>query len=44
MDSPNLREREKRFKQLGERLKRSRGSYEKSKELDQKLFGENYEL
>ena len=37
-------ERKKRFDQLAGRLKRNKASYEKTKTLDQKLFGENYEI
>jgi SNF2 family DNA or RNA helicase len=37
-------ERKKRFDQLATRLKRNKASYEKTKTLDEKLFGENYEL
>lgn len=37
-------ERKKEFGQLAARLKRSKSSYEKTKVLDEKLFGENYEL
>jgi len=37
-------ERKKSFDQLAGRIKRSKTSYEKTRELDEKLFGENYEL
>ncbi len=37
-------ERKKRFDQLATRLKRNKASYEKTKTLDEKLFGENYEI
>jgi len=37
-------EKEKSFNQLAGRLSRSKKGYEKTKELDEKLFGENYEL
>lgn len=37
-------ERKKRFDQLAARLKQSKTGYEKTKALDEKLFGENYEL
>jgi hypothetical protein len=37
-------ERKKGFDQLAARLKRSQAGYEKSKALDEKLFGEDYEL
>jgi len=37
-------ERVKGFSQLGAKLKKAKTGYHKTKELDQKLFGENYEL
>jgi SNF2 family DNA or RNA helicase len=37
-------ERKKRFDQLATRLKRNKAGYEKTKALDEKLFGENYEI
>jgi SNF2 family DNA or RNA helicase len=37
-------EKEASFSHLASRLKRSKSSYEKSKALDEKLFGETYEL
>ena len=37
-------ERKKGFDQLATRLKRNKAGYEKTKALDEKLFGENYEL
>jgi len=37
-------ERERGFGQLGSTLKRAKTGYHKTKELDEKLFGENYEL
>ncbi len=37
-------ERKKRFDQLATRLKRNKAGYEKTKALDEKLFGEDYEL
>jgi len=37
-------ERKKRFGQLATRLKRNKAGYEKTKALDEKLFGENYEI
>jgi SNF2 family DNA or RNA helicase len=37
-------ERKKEFGQLASQLKRSKTSYEKTKALDEKLFGETYEL
>lgn len=36
-------ERKEAFDKLGTRLKRARTGYEKTKTLDEKLFGENYE-
>lgn len=44
INSASQEERLKAFKQLGSRLKRSKTSYEKTKQLDESLFGENYEL
>ena len=38
------KEREQGFDQLAARLKRSKTQYEKTRALDAKLFGENYEL
>ncbi|MFQ5484170.1 MAG: helicase-related protein, partial [Desulfobacterales bacterium] len=37
-------ERKKGFDQLATRLKRNKADYEKTKTLDEKLFGEDYEL
>jgi SNF2 family DNA or RNA helicase len=37
-------ERKKQFSNLGTRLKRARSGYEKTKELDETLFGDTYEL
>ena len=37
-------ERKKKFDQLATRLKRNKAGYEKTKALDKKLFGEDYEL
>jgi len=37
-------ERKKQFNNLGTRLKRARTGYEKTKELDETLFGDTYEL
>lgn len=37
-------ERKKGFDQLATRLKRNKAGYEKTKALDEKLFGEDYEL
>ena len=36
--------REKGFNELGTRMKRARTGYEKTRELDEKLFGDSYEL
>jgi SNF2 family DNA or RNA helicase len=44
INSSSEKEKQKSFDQLASRLKRSRTLYEKTKELDEKLFGENYEL
>jgi SNF2 family DNA or RNA helicase len=44
VNSSSEKERKKSFGQLATRLKRSKTLYEKTKELDEKLFGENYEL
>ncbi len=44
IDSLSEEERKKAFGNLGRRLIRARNGYHKSKELDEKLFGENYEL
>jgi len=44
VNSSSEKEREKSFDQLASRLKRSKTLYKKTKELDEKLFGENYEL
>ena len=38
------KEREKGFGQLATQMKRNKTQYEKTKVLDEKLFGENYEL
>jgi len=43
-NSSSEEERQKSFDQLASRLKRSKSLYKKTKELDEKLFGENYEL
>ncbi len=37
-------ERKKGFDALGTKMKRARTGYEKTRELDEKLFGDNYEL
>jgi len=44
INSGSEEEREKGFGQLAGRLKKAKTSYQKTKELDEKLFGENYEL
>ncbi|MBU2563157.1 MAG: ATP-dependent helicase, partial [Actinobacteria bacterium] len=44
VNSRSEEERKTAFGQLGSRLMRAKTSYQKSKELDKKLFGENYEL
>jgi SNF2 family DNA or RNA helicase len=44
MDSPTGEKLEKGFSQLASRLKRAKTGYESTKALDEKLFGENYEL
>jgi SNF2 family DNA or RNA helicase len=42
--SPSEEELQKGFSRLGARLKRAKTGYESTKALDEKLFGENYEL
>ncbi|MGM0366646.1 MAG: DEAD/DEAH box helicase [Actinomycetota bacterium] len=44
MDSNSEQETKKAFEKLGTKLKKVKNGYQKSKELDQKLFGENYEI
>lgn len=44
INSGSEEEREKGFGQLAGRLKRAKTSYQKTRSLDEKLFGENYEL
>ena len=44
VQSASEAERKKRFGQLATRLKRNKAGYEKTKALDEKLFGENYEI
>jgi hypothetical protein len=44
VNSPTEEEKEKSFAQLAAHLKRSKTSYQKTKALDEKLFGEQYEL
>jgi SNF2 family DNA or RNA helicase len=44
VNSSSEEDKQKSFSQLASQLKRYRTSYQKTKELDEKLFGENYEL
>jgi SNF2 family DNA or RNA helicase len=44
VNSPNEEKVEKGFSQLAARLKRAKTGYESTRALDEKLFGENYEL
>jgi SNF2 family DNA or RNA helicase len=44
VNSPTEEKLLKGFSQLGARLKRAKTGYESTKALDEKLFGENYEL
>ncbi len=44
INSSTEREVKKSFVNLAARLKRSKAAYQKTRELDEKLFGENYEL
>jgi len=44
INSSSEKERQKSFDQLASRLKSSKTLYKKTKELDEKLFEENYEL
>jgi len=44
IDALSDEERKKAFGHLGRKLARARNGYQKSRELDEKLFGENYEL
>jgi SNF2 family DNA or RNA helicase len=44
INSASEKEREKGFGQLGEKLKRAKTGYFRTKALDGKLFGENFEL
>jgi hypothetical protein len=44
MNSVSEQDREHGYNQLATQLKRSKSQYEKTRELDEKLFGENYEL
>jgi len=42
--SSNRQELEEHFDDLGERLLEAKRSYEKTKELDETLFGDDYEV
>jgi SNF2 family DNA or RNA helicase len=44
MNTETKEEKEEQFGGLATKLKRSKASYQKTKVLDEKLFGENYEL
>ncbi len=44
MDSNSEQETKKGFLKLEKKLQRVKNGYQKSKEIDQKLFGENYEI
>ncbi len=44
MNSKTLQERQKAFTNLGTKLKRAKTGYNKSRILDDKLFGDSYEL
>lgn len=44
IDSGSMEDRENGFKALGSQMKRARTGYEKTRELDDKLFGDSYEL
>ncbi|MCA1787795.1 MAG: hypothetical protein LC657_17620, partial [Desulfobacteraceae bacterium] len=44
MTAGSEEERKKQFNNLGTQLKRARTGYEKTKELDETLFGDTYEL
>lgn len=44
VDSQSPEERDQSFAKLGTKLKRAKTGYEKTRELDGKLFGDNYEL
>ncbi|MGB5986807.1 MAG: SNF2-related protein [Desulfobacterales bacterium] len=44
LDSDDPEQRSKSFARLGTRLKRAKTGYEKTRELDGKLFGDSYEL
>lgn len=44
LEAQSPEERKKGFNALGRKMKRARTGYEKTRELDEKLFGDNYEL
>ncbi len=44
MNSKNKQDREQSFTNLGIRLKRAKTGYQKTRELDDKLFEDTYEL
>jgi len=44
MNSKTEKDRKKSFTNLGTRLKRAKTGYNKTQELDEKLFGDTYEL
>ena len=44
LQSSSPTDREKSFAQLATQLKRSKTQYQTTQALDEKLFGENYEL
>jgi SNF2 family DNA or RNA helicase len=44
IDSGSKEDRKRAFNKLGSRLQRAKTSYQKTKELDERLFGEHYEL
>ncbi len=44
VDAHSQEERKKGFDALGTKMKRARTGYEKTRELDEKLFGDSYEL
>ncbi|MBU0995683.1 MAG: DEAD/DEAH box helicase [Proteobacteria bacterium] len=44
INAPSEAERKKAFDSLGTRMKRAKSGYEKTRELDDKLFGDMYEL
>ncbi len=44
LEAQSQEERQKGFDALGTKMKRARSGYEKTRELDEKLFGDTYEL